>query len=1214
MEKGKAQPLSRDDEKELISKIQKATSVEKLQGIKEGLELGGHNLADYDLETLFTTRVESFSKKAEEAKGTIADDGKKAAETAATLAGDEARKTAEKMTNTAQKEVIEVEKKVQKENPKTKQEEFNYNFKVSPAPDILKDGRTELALWVTVTKKTGGSLAELPMYIEVASQQEGMDLANFIANKLKQDKTIDASSRKGLESLKQEWEKNASSKKNENIVDLEKLKQEIGGKQKILANLQEEYDILKDAAKGANDNITPQLEDLKLRMTDLEKEIAAGKAQYEAAIGTAKTSPVSKEAPATDKKESVTSKETSISKEEFQNFVDKNVISVKVLVSIAEKIKGNKQLSPEEQSVLAHRGEDIESILKGEVKKEQKASPTVMIDSQIAALEKQLAEKSANEKAGDAADIQELDYQIRQLRKEREAILANPEKHEGQLDDASDALKNHLAGGKSNVVETGTMHAEADAEKARIAQEQHEKIKNDLDSARAEYQKLYKEFQSKRGVFKKMWQGLKGGTVDFDDVPEMAEAMKAAQSKYQEALAGYGSDLYQTKKAEYEKHGLAGKDLEQALAVYKAKDIFDTVVLKEKEMMAQEKTAILPEKVKGILGKTLGWYTKLPKGVRMVLSTAIATGILVGTGHVAASGALAYGGYRLGRAAVSGLAGQLAVGTKNLFWNADKDVAKIDKNFEKNKNELGSIEGFDMKALQQMQAALETRLKQEKNARVKHLIVDAGIRLAVGYGAGKLTDKIWSDIHPPVDTPPRTDPNPEPAPITETGPNADAIIHKGEGIEHALRRQIEHDPELATKLGWNGQEDLHHFSAGEAHRIALQNDYVEGTGERWVNWNEGHQTAYQLEVDSNGQPIVKEFFDGTERDTMSQMNDQFVKTDYADSHKYEYLHNKPVFNPDNNGVVVPKPEVKVEIPMEDPNGTIPMEDPNATTIHEKVEMDPLNPINGTKVVSMEDGSTVTIPANHESVIPADQTINPYTETSNYANSVGQGTGINHYPNAASGSGFQPPISMYHETAQYANAVGQGQWQDKFFTNETWNALHRNPGEYVQNTLAGYNPQSGMTLGDYIAEHFPHREEYGTWKEYFKEAYMLDDKTASRLAKSTMTNLKDITDDGYLNQSTMGQTMKQGTKGFFKGLFGSMFSGNNNGNQMDQNGWNGWNGNSGGNYNGNVQGNGIQMGNGINNLGSGNQGNLTNPGYNNDPMPQPKSTWFGGPGW
>lgn len=42
-------------------------------------------------------------------------------------------------------------------------------------------------------------------------------------------------------------------------------------------------------------------------------------------------------------------------------------------------------------------------------------------------------------------------------------------------------------------------------------------------------------------------------------------------------------------------------------------------------MMAQEKTAILPEKVKGILGKTLGWYTKLPKGVRMVLSTAIAT-------------------------------------------------------------------------------------------------------------------------------------------------------------------------------------------------------------------------------------------------------------------------------------------------------------------------------------------------------------------------------------------------------------------------------------------------------------------------------------------------------------------------------------------------------------------------------------------------------------
>jgi len=1175
----KKQPLSRDEEKELISKIQKAGSAEKLQGIKEGLELGGHNLADYDLETLFNTRMEGFNKKAEETKGAIAADGTKAAETAATLAGDEGKKGAEEITKQAKEEVAKVQVKVKLIIAEQKGKGFT--ILNQEGDDYLWKDEHGQVQWTKDKNVVNSKKEELEKQVASASEAES----------IKAEATV-------------------------NKTDLEKLKQEIGGKQKILASLQEEYDILKDAEKGANDNITPQLQDLKIRMTDLEKEIAEGKAKYEAATGTTKEADISKDTTTPNKKESTTSQETSISKEEYETFVDKNVISVNVLVSIAEKIKANKQLTKEEQSVLAHRGEDIESILKGEAKKEQKTSPTVTIDAQIAALEKQLAEKSANEKAGDAADIQELDYQIRQLKKEREAILANPEKHEGQLDDASDALKNHLSGGKSNVVETGTMHAEADAEKARLAKEQHEKIKSDLDTARAEYQKLYKEFQSKRGVFQKMWAGLKGGTVNFDDVPEMAEAMKAAQSKYQEALAGYGNDLYQTRKEELEKTGLAGKDLDQALAVYKAKDIFDTVVLKEKEMMAQEKTAILPEKVKGVIGKTLGWYTKLPKPVRMLLSTGIATGILVGTGHVAASGALAYGGYRLARAGISGLAGQLAVGTKNLFWNADKDVAKIDKKFEQNKSELGTVEGFDMKALQQMQMALEQRLKQEKNARIKHLIVDAGIRLAVGYGAGKLSDKIWSDIHPPVDTPPR----PEPAPVTETGPNSDAIIHKGEGIEHALRRQIEHNPELATKLGWDGQQDLHKFSAGEAHRIAMGNDYVEGAQERWVNWNEGHQTAYQLEVDSNGQPIVREFFDGTERDTMSQMNDQFIKTDYADSHKYEYLHNRPspVINPDNNGVVVPKPEVKVQIPMEDPNGdTIPMEDPNGT-VHENINIDQLDAAPATKITSTDNISLDHLNGKvikGDLIINNNDIINPYTETSNYANSVGQGTGINHYPNAASGSGFQPPISMYHETAQYANAVGQGQWQDKFFTNETWNALHRNPGAYVESTLAGYNPQSGMTLGDYISEHFPHREEYGTWKEYFKEAYMLDDKTASRLAKSTMTNLKDIADDGYLNQSTMGQTMKQGTKGFFKGLFGSMFNGNSNGTQVDQaNGWNGWNGNSGGNYN-NVQGNGIQMGNGINNLGTGGQGNLTNPGgYDGQQTPQPRSNWFGGPGW
>jgi hypothetical protein len=930
MEKGKAtQPLSTDEERDIIGKIQSASSAEKLQSVKEGFELDGRTLADHDLETLFNTRMEGFTKKTETATETIAADGTKAAETAAALAGDEGKKGAEKITEQAKEEVAKVQVKVTLILAEQKGKGFTVlnkegddyiwkdehgqvqwtkdkNVATAKKEELENQTASENKATSTKTENTINEVDLEKLKQEIggkqkilANLQEEYDILkdaekganDNITPQLQDLKSRMTDLEKEIAEGKAKYEaatgttKEATSTKAEatvNKVDLEKLKQEIGGKQKILARIQEEYNILSDADAKLVHIHFPQLQDLKSRMTDLEKEIAEGKAKYEAATGTTKEADTSKDTTTPNKKESADSKETSLSKEEYDTFVNKNIISVKVLVSIAEKVKGGKQLSPEEQSVLAHRGEDIESILKGEVKKEQKVSPTVLIDGQIAALEKQLAEKSANEKAGDAADIQELDYKIRQLQKERAAILANPEKHEGQLDDASDALKNHLAGGKSNVVEVGTMHAEADAEKARLAKEQHEKIKSDLDSARADYQKLYKEFQSKRGTFKKMWQGLKGGTVDFNDVPEMAEAMKAAQSKYQEALAGYGNNLYQTQKETFEKNGLAGKDLEQALSAYKSKDIFDTVVIKEKEMMAQEKTSILPEKVKGILGKTLGWYTKLPKGVRMVLSTVIATGILVGTGKVAASGALAYGGYRLGRAAVSGLAGQLAVGAKNLFWNTDKDIAKIDKRFEKNKGEIAVGETFDMKALQQMQAVLEQRLKQEKNARIKHLIVDAGIRLAVGYGAGKLTDKIWGDMHPPIDTPPKTETPPETPPITETGPDTDAFVRKGEGIWHVVKRQLEHNPELQEAYGWNpnGSAADHNKVIAD---ILNKAGYTEGNMD--VRVFDGQQAAYELKPDgihefSNGKWIENEYHDDTT-----------PFEDRAQEEHYEYLNN-----------------------------------------------------------------------------------------------------------------------------------------------------------------------------------------------------------------------------------------------------------------------------------------------------------------------------------
>jgi hypothetical protein len=355
------------------------------------------------------------------------------------------------------------------------------------------------------------------------------------------------------------------------------------------------------------------------------------------------------------------------------------------------------------------------------------------------------------------------------------------------------------------------------------------------------------------------------------------------------------------------------------------------------------------------------------------------------------------------------------------------------------------------------------------------------------------------------------------------------------------------------------------------------------------------------------------------------MNDQFIKTDYADSHKYEYLHNRPspVVNPDNNGVVIPKPEVKVEIPMEDPNGdTIPMEDPNeAPTLHDKVDIEPITP--------KTQGVEITPSNNIDKVVFNDGTIHTtsmYNNDAEYANSVGQGQGtyagddihnkiINN--RMVINDGSVPTTSMYHNTKDYANSIGQGQMQDKYFNlgNWNWNSIHNNPEGYVSDVLTRYNPQGGTNMAEYIHDNFPNREAYGDWTEYFQKEYQLSHKVAKKLAKSTMTNLRDIADDGHLNHSLPGQIVKQGIKNTFgqaasntvnsiKGLFGGV------GTDADNSG--GWNGNTGTNYNNNVQGNGIQMGNGI--TGTGNSGTGGNYTAVNQNIKEPKSTWFGGPGW
>lgn len=88
----------------------------------------------------------------------------------------------------------------------------------------------------------------------------------------------------------------------------------------------------------------------------------------------------------------------------------------------------------------------------------------------------------------------------------------------------------------------------------------------------------------------------------------------------------------------------------------------------------------------------------------------------------------------------------------------------------------------------------------------------------------------------------------------------EAIVRKGEGIEHSFIRQIEHNSELAKELGFKGNindtKALHQFAGKEAHIIAIKTGYVDSSGHE-VRVAEANKIVYAIEI-KNGNILVNE--------------------------------------------------------------------------------------------------------------------------------------------------------------------------------------------------------------------------------------------------------------------------------------------------------------------------------------------------------------------
>jgi hypothetical protein len=89
-----------------------------------------------------------------------------------------------------------------------------------------------------------------------------------------------------------------------------------------------------------------------------------------------------------------------------------------------------------------------------------------------------------------------------------------------------------------------------------------------------------------------------------------------------------------------------------------------------------------------------------------------------------------------------------------------------------------------------------------------------------------------------------------------TGAKVSATVHKGQGVEHAFIRQIEHNPKLAQELGFKGDVNnakaLHKFAGQQAHKIALENNKAN------LRISKADKVSYKITgVDDKGKAIIE---------------------------------------------------------------------------------------------------------------------------------------------------------------------------------------------------------------------------------------------------------------------------------------------------------------------------------------------------------------------
>lgn len=214
-----------------------------------------------------------------------------------------------------------------------------------------------------------------------------------------------------------------------------------------------------------------------------------------------------------------------------------------------------------------------------------------------------------------------------------------------------------------------------------------------------------------------------------------------SKKEYDQIRKEMGEGMFAIKKAELEKAGLSGEELEKALINYKATEILAKTILEERQKIVDARAEGSPIKP-ALWKKLITSYTSIkPRWKRVALSTLIFLP-LAATAGAGGAAVAAYGGVGLVGLATVKFATSMAIGTVSAYSTKGIDLLlkKKDHRVEReNKNYLESYK----KAYSKNQITMEqyeelvSKNEEEERRRIRNRnLLKASVGIAIGFGAG----------------------------------------------------------------------------------------------------------------------------------------------------------------------------------------------------------------------------------------------------------------------------------------------------------------------------------------------------------------------------------------------------------------------------------------------------------------------------------------------